>query len=161
ASVGDLVVCMKDEISNPDLGAIYTTKILGVLLENWPKQTYLCCSEVTGIDFDEESVFDSFSPQPYPKEWEVCRDLIVWLENEGFIRSEGSRGSSFGFFSVEITMSAMTALNQVPDPLDPESTRTLKDTLKDIAKSGSGKLADKIMDKAFFAFVTMLEKSAG
>ncbi|APF69721.1 hypothetical protein ASZ88_03381 [Vibrio cholerae] len=65
------------------------------------------------------------------------------------------------FFSVEITMSAMTALNQVPDPLDPESTRTLKDTLKDIAKSGSGKLADKIMDKAFFAFVTMLEKSAG
>ncbi|EEY49404.1 hypothetical protein VIG_000613 [Vibrio cholerae INDRE 91/1] len=37
----------------------------------------------------------------------------------------------------------------------------MKDTLKDIAKSGSGKLADKIMDKAFFAFVTMLEKSAG
>jgi hypothetical protein len=152
---------MHSEISNPDLGAIYTTKILGILLESWPRQTYLRCSDITGIDFDEESVFDSFSPQSYPKEWEVCSDLITWLEKEGFLRSEGPRGSIFNFGASEITMSAMTALNQVPDPLNPDSTRTLKDTLKDVAKNGSGKLADKIVDQAFFAFVTMLEKASG
>ncbi|ELA8121977.1 hypothetical protein ACE34V_002461 [Vibrio alginolyticus] len=152
---------MESKMRNPELGAIYTTKILGELLENWPSKTYLHCSAITGIEFDEDSVFDSFEPQSFPKEWKVCSDLVIWLQKEGFIRTEGPRGSVFNFGATEITMAAMTAINQVPDPINPDSRRTLKDTLTDIAKDGSGKLADKIMDKAFFAFVTMLEKSVG
>ena len=152
---------MENEMRNPYLGAIYTTKVLGTLLTNWPSKTYLHCSEITGIAFDEDLLFDSFSSETFPHEWKVCSDLITWLEKEGLIRTEGPRGSIFNFGATEITMAAMTAINQVPDPLSSDSQRTLKDTLKDIAKDGSGKLADKIMDKAFFAFITMLEKSVG
>ena len=149
---------MTEKMNNSELGAIYTTKILGTLLQNWPEPVHLHCSEVTEIDFDEELLFEG---QSYPSEWDICSNLISWLEKEGFIRTGGLGGTVFSFVSVEITMSAMTAINQVPDPLNPDSTRTLKDTLKDIASNGSGKLADKIMDQAFYAFVTMVEKSMG
>ncbi|EJL6781032.1 hypothetical protein NMS91_003456 [Vibrio cholerae] len=145
---------MSNEINNPELGAIYTTKILGVLLENWPRKVFLSCSEITGVEFDEDSIFD----KPCPKEWEICSDLIIWLQKEGFIRSDGVRGSIYDFSSAEITMIAMTALNQVPDPLTPGSGRTLRDTLKDIAKNGSGKLADKVIDQAFLALTMLLDK---
>ena len=150
---------MTTKISNSELGAIYTTKILSLLLQEWPRPMSISCGTITGVEFDEESIFYNTTKATYPREWRICSDLIVWLENENFIRTKGAAGSIFNFSQVEITMLAMTALNQKPDPLDPESSRTLKDTLKDCAKNGALKISEKIMDQAFFAVISAVGKS--
>lgn len=125
------------ERSNSELGEEYIAVIFATLYDSWPKRIGLSAESITGIEFDTELLFESPPAYP-PNEWDVCSELFVWLEAEGYIRTSGTIGNVWCLGRTQLTHKAIEALKQLPDPINPDKKRTLIDAFVDTAKN-SGK----------------------
>lgn len=123
----------KSDLSNPELAEIYIITLFSRLYESWPTSIPVTAQDITGIEFDMESLFYPDAPA-IPQEWNVCESLLNWLEMEGYIFGDRSGGDVFTWRQCQLTQKAIEAMKSLPDPLNPESKRTLADGFLDAAK---------------------------
>lgn len=128
----------KSDLSNPELAEMYIITLFAKLYERWPTSIPVTAQDITGIEFDMESLFFPDAPA-IPNEWNVCKSLLNWLEMEGYIFGDRSGGDAFTWRSCQLTQKAIEAMKSLPDPLSPESKRTLADGILDAAKDISKK----------------------
>lgn len=120
-----------EEINNPELSEMYIARILVETYEHWANPIILHASSITNIPFDTDLMFEG---QSAPKEWSLFENVVHWLNEEGFIRTERVGAHAYEFYGVTITLKAMEAMKKVPDPLSPENT--LLDGLKQAVGEG-------------------------
>jgi len=146
------------ELTNPELGELYTAAILASLYESWPEAKHLKADEITGIDYDVEAMFYDGGESP-PREWEICRSLYVWLERNEFITSTYSGGGdAYTYLGAELTLRSYQAIKKTPNPLNPESEESLATALKGGAWKTGGKLAEIAVTTMFTAMLNQLAR---
>ena len=128
----------KNDLSNPELAEIYIITLFARLYGSWPTSIPVTARDITGIEFDMESLFYPNAPD-IPNEWNVCKNLLSWLEMEGYIFGDHSGGDIFTWRKCQLTQKAIEAMKSLPDPLNPEPKRTLADGILDAAKDISKK----------------------
>ncbi|HHI5411952.1 TPA: hypothetical protein ACPXMY_003435 [Vibrio metoecus] len=95
-----------------------------------------------------------------PHEWEVFYQTVTWLEIEGFIRSKYRERQTHKYMLPDcvLTLKGLEALKSIPDPINPDSGKSLadsmvqaveeeaKDKLKELTKKGISSLYMLIQD---------------
>lgn len=130
-------------LKNFDAGNIWAGAILALLLDHWP----------AAIDIDARELIKSTGVTCEADEPElVIMDLLYWLENENFIRS--NQKSEAQFYNVHLTEKSLAILSAVPANLAEKKTygQLLKENVADIgkeaAKSQLGEIFGQIIGSA-------------
>ncbi|CAK3965701.1 Restriction system protein Mrr-like N-terminal domain-containing protein [Vibrio crassostreae] len=139
-----------EPISNPELAERQIATLFVTLYESWPVRITIDAQQVTGVIFDTDSLYDTPST-PIPKEWTICSELFVWLENEGYIKTDGAIGSIWTLGRTQLTHKAIETMKSLPDPLNPEKKRTLIDAIIDVSKDGGKQARNQIISFAMSA----------
>ncbi|WP_347361799.1 hypothetical protein [Vibrio vulnificus] len=132
------------DLSNPELAEKYTITLFAKLYERWPTSIPVTAEDITEVDFDMESLFFPDAPD-IPNEWYVYKDLLNWLEREGYIFGDRSGGDMFTWRECQLTQKAIEAMKNLPDPLNSEPKRTLADGILEAAKDITKKSAHDLI----------------
>lgn len=125
----------------------YIATIFAKLYESWPVRISINAQDVTGVEFDIESLFDSVTS--LPNEWTVCGELFIWLRDENYIQIEGFCGDVWSLGRTQLTHKAIEALKKAPDPLNPEQKkRSLIDAIVDSTKDSSKESRKQLINLA-------------
>ncbi|HBC3474594.1 TPA: hypothetical protein KDY89_004734 [Vibrio parahaemolyticus] len=150
----------KSDLSNPELAEIYIITLFSRLYESWPMSISVTAQDITGVEFDMESLFYPDAP-PIPKEWNVCKSLLNWLEMEGYIFGDRSGGDVFTWRKCQLTQKAIEAMKSLPDPLNPDSKRTLADGILDAAKDISKQSIHELVKVGMTSLYQQISGSLG
>ena len=145
------------EKSNPELGDLYTAKIFAILYESWPKKKGIDAAQVTGVEYDTDNLYVPDAPRQ-PREWDICNGLFNWLIAEGYIRTDGFRGDAWTLGRTELTQKAIEALKKMPDPLNPDKTRSMGDAIVDAVKHGGEQAVNQIIKLSMTGLYHYLSK---
>lgn len=139
-----------DALSNPELAEQQIATLFVTLYESWPVRMTIDAQQVTGVTFDIDSLYDTPSA-PVPKEWTICSELFIWLENEGYITTDGVRGNIWTLGRTQLTHRAIETMKALPDPLNPDKKRTLMDAIVDVSKEGGKQARNQVISLAMSA----------
>ena len=145
------------EKSNPELGELYTAKIFAILYESWPVKKGLDAALVTGMEYDTDNLNELNAPRQ-PREWDVCSGLFSWLEREEYIITDGFRGNVWTLGRTELTQKAIEALKKIPDPLNPDKTRSMGDAIVDAVKHGGEQAVNQVIKLSMTGLYHYLSK---
>lgn len=141
-------------MNNPELSEMYIARILVKIYEHWANPIVLDASSITNIPFDTDLTFEG---QSAPKEWLLFENVVHWLKDEDFIRTERVGAHAYEFYGVTITLKAMEAMKKVPDPLSPENT--LLDGLKQAVGEGKKSVIQTLVNTSMTAIHQALSNS--
>ena len=140
-------------MNNIDQFNQYTAAIFAKLYDAFPVRIELTADDITGIEFDRESLFYENNVQS-PKEWDFCVATWEWLKEAGYIWHEGGSSEGWKACYAVLTPKALEALRSTPDTID--SGRTVGDRLREVAKAGSQEMVKQTVQLAMVSALKLI-----